>query len=420
MKGSTMVRRWIRLGSLGAAALLVGCQGTEAWRKNPVTGERSGTEASIVQASFAEKLPGSETSPEMQEAEEAYRAEQFERAERLFHRIVANQNTSPLLAEKARYFEAESLRRQGYLPKAADTYSKMLQDFPSGVHRQEAVIRMYDIANFWLEDTRKQMEQEQEQREGKRWFVPSNLIHWDRSKPLVDEEGRALELLEKVHVYDPQGPVSDKALFLAGYTHFYRGNFNEADQLLSQLIDLFPNSSLRPQCIEMAIMAKNNATGGSDYDGRKSAEALKLVTGARASVPELANRGEFLDRQMVAIRFQQADKDMKVADFYRRTGHAASAYFYYEIVRRRYPNTKHAEVAVQKMEELRVELDQSQDTSFSNTTKRGFNKYVLGIEPPTLQPGQSVPTVPGQLPEPTAAPVDNTPRSLPSELLPRQ
>jgi outer membrane protein assembly factor BamD (BamD/ComL family) len=420
MEGSTMVRRWIRLGSLGAAALLVGCQGTQVWQKNPVTGERSGTEASIVQASFAEKLPGSETSPDMQEAEEAYRAEQFERAERLFHRIVANQNTSPLLAEKARFFEAESLRRQGYLPKAADTYSKMLQDFPSGVHRQEAVIRMYDIANFWLEDTRRQMEQEQEKREGKRWFVPSNLVHWDRSKPLVDEEGRALELLEKVHVYDPQGPVSDKALFLAGYTHFYRGNFNEADQLLSQLIDLFPNSSLRPQCIEMAIMAKNNATGGSDYDGRKSAEALKLVSGARASVPELANRGEFLDRQMVAIRFQQADKDMKVADFYRRTGHAASAYFYYEIVRRRYPNTEHARVAVQKMEELRVELDQSQDTSFSSTTKRGFNKYVLGVEPPTLQPGQSVPTVPGQLPEPTIVPTDNTPRSLPNELLPRQ
>lgn len=420
MEGSTMVRRWIRLGSIGAVVLLVGCQGTQSWRKNPVTGDRSGTESPIIQTSLTEKLPGSETSPEMMEAEEAFRVENFERAERLFHRIAANQNTSPLLAEKARYFEAESLRRQGYLPKAADTYSKMLQDFPSGVHRQEAVIRMYDIANFWLEDTRKQMEQELEKRQGKRWFVPSNLVHWDRSKPLVDEEGRALELLEKVHVYDPQGPVSDKALFLAGYTYFYRGDFVEADQLLSQLVDLFPNSSLRPQSIEMAIMAKNNATGGADYDGRRSAEALKLVHGARASVPELANRGEFLDRQLVAIRYQQADKDMKIADFYRRTGHPGSAYFYYELVRRRYPNTEHAQLASQKMEELRIELDESQDTSFSNTTKRGFNKYILGVELPTLQPGQAVPTVPGQLPEASTVPVDNTPRSLPNDLMPRQ
>jgi outer membrane protein assembly factor BamD (BamD/ComL family) len=420
MDGNRMLKSWLPLGSLSSLLLLSGCVGTQSWKTNPVTGPRVEAENTIQQASHRQSLTGTETTIELQDAEAAFQREDFAMAEKLFNKIASNKNSSPLLAEKARYFEAESLRRQGYLPKAADTYSKMLNDFPTGVYRQEAVVRMFDIANFWLEDTRKQMEQEQEKREGKRWYVGSNFLHWDRTKPILDEEGRALELLEKAHIHDPQGPISDKALFLAGYTHFYRGNFNEADQLLSQLVDLFPNSSLRPQSIEMAIMAKNNATGGSDYDGRKSAEALRLVNGARASVPELAQRGEFLDRQLVAIRFQQAEKDLKVGDFYRRTGHPGSAYFYYELVRRRYPNTEHARAAEERMEALRLELDQSQDTGFSSTTKRGFNKYVLGVEPPVLQPGQRVPSPPGQLPEPTLVPNNETPRSLPTDLLPRQ
>ena len=42
------------------------------------------------------------------------------------------------------------------------------------------------------------------------------------------------------------------------------------------------------------------------------------------------------------------------AEFYRRTGHPGSAYFYYEIVRRRYPNTPYADEAIKQMQNLRA------------------------------------------------------------------
>jgi hypothetical protein len=56
---------------------------------------------------------------------------------------------------------------------------------------------------------------------------------------------------------------------------------------------------------------------------------------------------------MVGITMQQAEKDFKMGEFYERTGHPASAYFYYEIVRRRYPGTPYHARATERMNELR-------------------------------------------------------------------
>src|SRR5262249_8973958 len=53
-------------------------------------------------------------------AHEFYRLGEFEKAEKLFHRVAENTKNPPSVAEEARYHEAESVRRQGRLPKAAD------------------------------------------------------------------------------------------------------------------------------------------------------------------------------------------------------------------------------------------------------------------------------------------------------------
>jgi hypothetical protein len=57
---------------------------------------------------------------------------------------------------------------------------------------------------------------------------------------------------------------------------------------------------------------------------------------------------------------QQAEKDYKMAEFYRRTGRPASAYYYYEIVRRRYPGTKFFDLATERMHEIKALAEQGQ------------------------------------------------------------
>ena len=210
-------------------------------------------------------------------AQVVYRQGDYATAERIFHKIADNTKNSPQVAEEARYYEAECLRRQKKLPKAADTYNKVLIDFPAGAFREQALQHMYEIAVVWLEDTRKEQEEDHEKDEGKRWIVLPSFVHFETEKPLFDEEGRALEKLEQVRYNNMTGPFADKALFLAGTVKMYRHDYKDADYYFTQLVDNHRNSPFAEQALENAIICKQMSTGGPAYDGRKCAEARRLV-----------------------------------------------------------------------------------------------------------------------------------------------
>lgn len=286
-------------------------------------------------------------------ARELFRRGDYKTAESIFHRLYRNQKNPLPVLEEARYYEAECLRLQGHYPKAADTYVDLLNKFDRTQYKEQALQHMYDIANYWLDDTRKQMTQEREKTDGKRWFVEPAFVSLERSKPFMDREGRAIEKLEQVRFHDINGPLADKALFLCGCVKFFRKDFAEADYYFSQIHERHPNSELASQSVELAIISKHLSTGGADYDGRKVAEARMLVHSAFSNYPELAEKKDFLTRQLVGITMQQAEKDFKVAEFYERTKHPSSAYFYYELVRRRFPGTPYAEESKIRMASLR-------------------------------------------------------------------
>jgi outer membrane assembly lipoprotein YfiO len=297
---------------------------------------------------------------ELAGAHELYRNGDYAAAAKVFRAVAEDTTVAATVAEEARFYEAECLRRQEHYPDACDTYHKMLQDFSNGAYREQAVQRMFDIANYWLEDTRKEMELYEEKKAGKRWFVVTPVVHFERSKPFFDQEGRALEALERVRYNDMTGPLADKALFLAGTVKFWREDYRDADAYFTQLVENHPNSPLAPRAVELAIISKQMSTGGAEYDGRKVAEARKLIQAAMQNYPTLRTNPEkekFLTHQLINCNLQQAEKDFKIAEFYRRTGHPTSAYFYYEIVRRRYPGTKYADQATHRMHELRAAVE---------------------------------------------------------------
>ncbi len=297
---------------------------------------------------------------ELAGAEEMYRRGDYANAEKLFRRIADNTQNAPQVAEEARFYEAECLRRQEKYPQAADVYNQQLNDFHFGVHREQAMERMFELANYWLEDTREEIREEKEQKEGKRWFVwHGPAMHFEKTKPFLDTEGRALEKLEQVALNDLNGRRADEALFLIGSVKFYRQDYKEADRYFSQLVDFHPNSRYAPQAMEYAIISKHLSTGGPDYDGRKTAEARKYVDLALRNYVLPPDKNGFLERQLAGITKQQAQKDFNVAEFYRRTNHPGAAYFYYEIVRRRYPGTPFYEQATARMQELKPQIEQA-------------------------------------------------------------
>src|SRR5262249_30338703 len=136
-----------------------------------------------------------------------------------------------------------------------------------------------------------------------------------------------------------------------------------------------PNSPFAEQAIELGMISKQMSTGGPNYDGRKLAEARKMIDMALRSYPDLANKkADFINRQLYSITMQQATKDYDIAEFYRRTGHPCSAWFCYEVVRRRYPGTKYYDLAGERMQALRGKLDKSSGEEVPDPTAKYENR----------------------------------------------
>src|SRR5207244_12477857 len=113
------------------------------------------------------------------------------------------------------------------------------------------------IADGWLNDTREEMDEVREKRDGKRWVVWPHFVQLEKTKPFLDEEGRALEALQQVRYSDMTGALADKALFLCGSGHFFNEDSKEADQDFTQLIEMHPTSPLVEKAIELGIIAKH-------------------------------------------------------------------------------------------------------------------------------------------------------------------
>jgi len=118
-----------------------------------------------------------------------------------------------------------------------------------------------------------------------------------------------------------------------------------------------------------------------------------MVHQALEKYPELAaDRKDFLERQLIGINMQQAEKDFRTAEFYKRTSHPGSAYFYYEIVRRRYPGTPLADKAAERMKELE---GQHEKDEVKEKTKVQFSLPFLSPAKPDPTAGPRLTATPG-------------------------
>jgi outer membrane protein assembly factor BamD (BamD/ComL family) len=352
---------------LFAAALLTaasGCQGSSFqipdsmafWQKHDAKVDYTTPEDAFV-------LRGGEMVPDtglptlggdFEGARLLFQQKEYAKAEPIFGKIADNNKNVMQVIEAARYYQAECSFKQGKYVAAGDRYMQLLGNFASAAHGDESRQRLFDIANYWLDETRDQMEKAKEVKEGKRWFTPPlQLVHFEDSKPFLDIEGHALRYLEAVHMTDPRGPLGEKALFYLGSIKFYRQSYVDADNYFFQLVQNYPNSPHAPSAMKLSIICKEICTHGPDYDGRKLQEARDLIETAKRAFPEMARGQEqFLDKQAVQIHNLEAERDFNIACFWERTGHPGSAHFYYVIVTRRYPGTPFADKAAKKIVEL--------------------------------------------------------------------
>jgi tetratricopeptide (TPR) repeat protein len=397
-----------RLGAVLAAAALAsaGCQNLSKFKNSAY---------STVRSALTSSYHDSQAEAKMARAEELYNKGDFRAAQDVFSDLADNTYNPVLLAEKARFLEAECLRKRQHFTDAVASYNRQLMDFPAGAYRERACTSLFEIAfHEWLEkDTLAEIEAAQAGKLKPWWErarVPNPL---DPSRPMFEVESEALKALETVHTHDIGGPNADRALFWCGYVHFYRGRYEEADHFLSQLVEMHKDSKYRPAALEMAIQAKNNSTGGAVYDSQKASEALQLIHHTEATSPDHKSpeKREMLTRQKLAVQVQLAEKDFRMAEYYERTDHPASAYFYYELVCRRYPGTKFSDLARARIGALEAERKKAEQQK-ANPPPPGTVDLIrqewdrLTGKPPAAEEDANAP----------AGPKDAPPRNLPPDI----
>ncbi len=366
-----------------ATALVTGCQSGSAKKKSLKDRVYAAVRSTVTNA-----YHDPEAEAKLGRAEELFATQSYADAQKIYADVADNTYNPSGLLEKARFKEAECVRLRGRLPAAVDTYHRLLQDFPTGIYSEQAATKMYAIADVWMKDSLKDIEEKENGRASVR--LPRMPNFTDRSKPALDQEGELIKTLENIAVGAPNSTVADKAMFWCGFLHFAHGRFEEADHFFSTLVDMYKDSPLRLEASKYAVMAKNNATGGAVYDGQKSAEALQLVHSLEATEPEYVQDKEksaWLTRQKFAIRIQQAEKDYETAEYYRRTNHPGSAYFYYELVMRCYPGTKFSDLSKSRIEEMeRIKAEREADRAAGKISTKeqiaeGWDKLVGVVKP---------------------------------------
>ena len=280
---------------------------------------------------------------------------QLVEAEKAFHVIGADKKCPEQFREEALYFEAECQRLQQKTRAAEETYALLMKDYPSTQFTERADRALFEIALHWLEETRRQMEAYEEQREGKRWFVaPVNFIHFTQDMPIFDSEGHAVCVLEGIQMREKvmHTALGEQTLMYLATLKFYREDYLDADRYFTDLYQHYPNSTNAAKAIKQSIICKRLCTGGTNYDLRPVEESRKLIHTAQGAYPEFGKETEWIEKQLGGINLQQADRDWRIAEFYRWTTHPGSAFYYYEIVRRCYPNTEYAAKATERIREL--------------------------------------------------------------------
>lgn len=292
------------------------------------------------------------------------------------------------IIESALFYEAECQRMQKNYRAAVDTYTKLLTEVQHTQYTQRVCQGLFEIADYWLEPTRRQMDEYQDQLKGKRWFVtPAIYFHFTNEMPFLDAEGSAIAVLNTVRLHDIRGPLGEKSLLYLGTINFFRQDYKEADFYFTELKNEYKDGPYAAKAVKQSVICKQLMTGGSVYDCRGLEESKKLLMKAQGWYPELAKDQEWIGTQLASINIQQADRDWRVAEFYRRTGHSGPAYFYYELVIRRYPGTTYADKAREKKAEIKAKVEKEE------------REAAPGSSPTVQDPGMFVPPPPRTLPQ---------------------
>jgi outer membrane protein assembly factor BamD (BamD/ComL family) len=227
-------------------------------------------------------------------------------------------------------------------PKANDTYANLLTKYQNTRHLDKVMNRQFAIARYWQElDRAKPIA-----------FLNPNFT--DRSRPILDTTGNALATYESVRLNDPTGPLADDSVMATANAYFLDDRYMDADYYYGLLRSEYPRSEHLLTSFQLGLRSKLLTYQGPQYDPKSLNEAEGLVDQMLTQFPdELGQERQRLLETRQEIREKQAERDWHMAEYYGRNKYFGAVRYYCEKIVREHPETKTAQLARQRLEEIK-------------------------------------------------------------------
>lgn len=226
---------------------------------------------------------------------------------------------------------------------ASDAYVKLLSEHPNTPRLDDAIERLWAIANYW--------ERSYFESGG---YTPLDYNMFDGTRPTTDRIGNAIRLYDAIRLNDPTGPRADDAIMATAGIYFKRERFRDADYHYGLLRSEYPRSQYQFEAHLLGLQCKMKVYQGPDYDGTPLDEAKKLEERIRTNFA-----GRISDDEQSRLRETRAtlaalieERELRMADYYEGTDHFGAARVYYERLIKAHPGSPSAELAQQRLAEL--------------------------------------------------------------------
>ncbi len=250
---------------------------------------------------------------------------------------------------------AECQFERGRYPAAQDSYDLLFKKYPSTRFKDPAVRHMFAIANAWLKSPKPASEVELTQfRDGtlgkadpqnpSPYQFPLKPNLFDKSRPLFDTQGRAMQELRSIWMHDPAGPLADDALMTSAVYSLRVGDYQEADRLFDEMRKSYSKSPHVELAYVLGSHAKLMTYQGARYDGRKLEEARQLMKSTVTLFPDSPQRPKIL-ADLRKLRLMAAEREWAKVELYQRKHEPASAVVYCNVILESYPRTPYADMA---------------------------------------------------------------------------
>jgi outer membrane assembly lipoprotein YfiO len=235
-------------------------------------------------------------------------------------------------APQAQYLVGRSLEEKNQDEKAFKAYQELIEKYPKNANYEEVVKRQYEIANRYLAG---------------QWFKLWGYI------PFFPSMDKTVDMYQKLIKNGPYSSVAPNAQMNIGAAREKQSDYPAAVKAYESAADRYHDrEKVAADAIYKAAEAYLKQAKTAEYDQNVAGQAIATYTDFMTLYPK-DPRAEEAQQKIATLRTEQARGSLIVARFYEKKKQWDGALVYYNEVLVRDPQSKYAEEARRRIEEIK-------------------------------------------------------------------